>query len=42
MCSSDLEAVDAAFKALGFRYVTVDLTGYRTGSMNETLGADQK
>lgn len=36
------EAVDAAFKALGFRYVTVDLTGYRTGSMNETLGADQK
>lgn len=24
-------------KALGFKYVTVDLEGYRTGSMNETL-----
>lgn len=27
-----------AFRALGFSYVTVDLQGYRTGSMNETLG----
>ena len=25
------------FKALGFSYVTLDLLGYRTGSMNETL-----
>lgn len=25
------------FKALGFSYVTMDLGGYRTGSMNETL-----
>lgn len=25
-------------KALGFRYVTLDLEGYRTGSMNEGLG----
>lgn len=25
------------FKAYGFTYVTMDLTGYRTGSMNETL-----
>lgn len=25
------------FKALGFSYVTMDLKGYRTGSMNETL-----
>ena len=24
-------------KALGFSYVTLDLMGYRTGSMNETL-----
>ena len=24
-------------KALGFSYVTLDLLGYRTGSMNETL-----
>jgi pyridinium-3,5-biscarboxylic acid mononucleotide sulfurtransferase len=26
-----------AFRALGFRYVTLDLHGYRTGSMNEVL-----
>jgi uncharacterized protein len=26
-----------AFRALGFRYVTLDLAGYRTGSMNEVL-----
>lgn len=28
------------FKALGFSYVTMDLAGYRTGSMNETLEGD--
>ncbi len=27
----------AAMKALGFTYVTIDLEGYRTGSMNEVL-----
>jgi uncharacterized protein len=26
--------VDAALRALGFRYVTMDLGGYRTGSVN--------
>jgi uncharacterized protein len=26
------------FKPLGFHYVTIDLEGYRQGSMNETLG----
>ena len=26
-----------AFRALGFRYVTLDLHGYRTGAMNEVL-----
>ena len=25
------------FKSFGFSYVTLDLLGYRTGSMNETL-----
>jgi uncharacterized protein len=25
------------FKALGFKYVTIDLEGYRTGSLNEVL-----
>lgn len=31
-------AVVAALKDLGFAYVTLDLAGYRTGSMNEKLG----
>lgn len=31
-----------AFASFGFTYVTLDLQGYRTGSMNEVLGAAQK
>ena len=27
----------AIFKALGFKYVTLDLEGYRQGSLNEVL-----
>ncbi len=30
-------AIVAALKAIGFTYVVLDLSGYRTGSMNETL-----
>ena len=30
-------SVTVTFKELGFSYVTMDLTGYRTGSMNETI-----
>ena len=30
------------FKELGFNYVTLDLEGYRTGSMNEVLHKDEK
>jgi uncharacterized protein len=30
-------AISAALKAVGFTYVTLDLEGYRQGSMNETL-----
>lgn len=30
-------SIDRALKNLGFKYVTVDLKGYRTGSMNEVL-----
>jgi uncharacterized protein len=30
------------FKALGFKYVTVDLEGYRSGSLNEVLPLNQK
>lgn len=29
-------------REIGFTYVTMDLMGYRTGSMNETLTAEQK
>ena len=31
-------AVADEFKKIGFTYVTVDLAGYRTGSLNEVLG----
>ena len=30
-------AVVETLKTLGFAYVSIDLQGYRTGSMNETL-----
>jgi len=32
--------IHAALKQLGFTFVTLDLAGYRTGSMNETLGRE--
>jgi uncharacterized protein len=31
------EQVISSFKALGFTYVTLDLAGFRSGSMNEAL-----
>jgi len=31
----------AIFKALGFQFVTLDLEGFRTGSMNSLLPAEQ-
>lgn len=30
------------FKKFGFTYVTLDIIGYRTGSMNETLTSDER
>ena len=40
LARDDLRAqVVARFKELGYTYVTLDLQGYRSGSMNETLGA---
>ena len=43
MLDDDLrtEIVDR-MKEIGFIYVTLDLQGYRTGSMNEVLSADVK
>lgn len=35
------ELIALKFKEYGFAYVTMDLTGYRTGSMNETLNLNQ-
>ncbi|MEM2905676.1 MAG: ATP-dependent sacrificial sulfur transferase LarE [Candidatus Bathyarchaeia archaeon] len=32
-----MDRVSEKLRALGFRYVTLDLTGYRTGSMDEAL-----
>ncbi len=34
------ERIHCAFKELGFTYITLDLLGYRTGSMNEMLKDD--
>jgi uncharacterized protein len=31
------EQITRSFREYGFTYVTMDLMGYRTGSMNETL-----
>jgi len=36
------QKVDSSFKQLGFTYVALDLLGYRTGSMNETLTPEEK
>ena len=35
------EELYASVKALGFSYVTMDLQGYRTGSMNEVIATDK-
>ena len=34
--------ISARLKALGFQYITVDIEGYRSGSMNETLPAAKR
>ncbi|MGH9371255.1 MAG: ATP-dependent sacrificial sulfur transferase LarE, partial [Vicinamibacterales bacterium] len=31
------EAIDRQFRAIGYQHVTVDLRGYRLGSLNEAL-----
>ncbi|MEW6510451.1 MAG: ATP-dependent sacrificial sulfur transferase LarE [Bacteroidota bacterium] len=36
------ELIVEQFKSLGFIYITLDLQGYRTGSMNEVLGKEEK
>ena len=34
--------VHEEFKKIGFSYIALDILGYRTGSMNETLSAEEK
>ena len=31
------DAIDRALRALGYRHVTLDLRGYRLGSLNDAL-----
>ena len=47
LCAADIpkaveqrEKIHAALKGFGFAYVALDLLGYRTGSMNETLAEE--
>jgi uncharacterized protein len=35
------QRMSVALKSLGFRYVALDLEGYRTGSLNESLSRAQ-
>jgi len=37
-----MDKVAAELKKIGFKYVTLDLLGYRTGSMNEVLTQNEK
>jgi len=36
-----LDKVSDKLKSLGFTYITVDLQGYRSGSMNENINKDK-
>ncbi len=37
MVLNNREAIYAELKNLGFSYITMDIQGYRTGSMNEVI-----
>ncbi len=37
-----MDKIVEKFKKIGFTYVTFDMQGYRTGSMNEVLSAEEK
>ncbi|HEX3078022.1 MAG TPA: ATP-dependent sacrificial sulfur transferase LarE [Lachnospiraceae bacterium] len=37
-----MDFIGERFKKIGFTYVTLDMLGYRTGSMNEVLTEDEK
>jgi PP-loop superfamily ATP-utilizing enzyme len=33
--------IDSKLKRIGFRFVTVDLKGFRSGSLNEGIGRER-
>lgn len=37
-----MDKIGEKFKKIGFAYVTLDMLGYRTGSMNEVLSSEEK
>jgi uncharacterized protein len=38
LASNEIRArIDAAFREIGYQYVTIDLRGFRSGSMNEVI-----
>ncbi|MCK5173103.1 MAG: TIGR00268 family protein, partial [Planctomycetes bacterium] len=39
---STRKKVTQKFKSIGFQYVTVDLQGFRSGSLNESLTDEEK
>ncbi|RKY06552.1 MAG: TIGR00268 family protein, partial [Planctomycetota bacterium] len=36
------QKVTAGLKAMGFKFITIDLQGFRSGSLNETLTPEEK
>jgi uncharacterized protein len=40
--SAVMDKIGTEFKKIGFKYATLDLLGYRTGSMNEVLTEEEK
>ena len=37
-----MDKIGIELKKIGFKYVTLDIIGYRTGSMNEVLSENEK
>ena len=40
MTDKNIKQIKARFKQLGFCYITIDLEGFRSGSLNEVLTFD--
>jgi pyridinium-3,5-biscarboxylic acid mononucleotide sulfurtransferase len=41
-CEPNRSKIIKKLKALGFKYITIDLQGFRSGAMNESLSIEQK